>query len=402
MLARILHIQNKKDIEEIFSSLLVHSYGIRIMQDKTMQYLIYLGPLVYSACLILKQEMLSCGGDVAVPKNILIGKSKKAYCVLIGNHSQYKRLLEKLKIQPFGLSEVTQLLDKIIHQENADNYCIKCAKRQIDIIKNKPLIMGIINITPDSFSGDGLANQNIETIIENCHRKISEGADILDIGGESTRPQAKPVDVKEELRRIIPVVRRISQEIKIPLSVDTYKPQVAKEALEAGANIINDVTGLCDPKMRKIIKQYRAGCIIMHMKGNPRTMQRNPTYKNVVNDIMSFFTKRIKIAMADGIDIDSLMIDPGIGFGKTLEHNLTILKYLADFKTLGLPIVIGTSRKSFIGKIISQPPEGRLYGTIASCVWAANQGANILRVHDVKAIQDALKLTFAIKTAHYL
>jgi len=261
--------------------------------------------------------------------------------------------------------------------------------------------MGIVNLTPDSFSGDGIYQPSfvgcqMPSAIDYVKKMVDDGADIIDIGAESSRPGSPPISIKEELKRLIPVIKILVKKIKVPISVDTCKPEVARQVLDMGAAIINDISGLSNPQMRKIISKYKAGIIIMHMQGNPRTMQKNPTYLSLFDEIIDYFQRAIASAVAAGVNAEKIIIDPGLGFGKTLQHNLEILKRLREFKVLGRPILTGPSRKSFIGKILHNQPQERIYGTIASCVLAARNGANIVRVHDVKAVKEALLVSDSI------
>lgn len=259
-------------------------------------------------------------------------------------------------------------------------------------------IMAILNLTPDSFSGDGLLSKkmSIEAMVDYAQGLCAEGADIIDIGGESSRPGARVVPKDEEIRRTIPLVKRLSKELKTPLSIDTYKPEVAQRALDAGAAIVNDISGLRNPRMLKVIKQYQAGVVIMHMQGTPRTMQKNPYYEFLIAEIIDYLGAAAKKAVDCGVKKEKIIIDPGIGFGKNLEHNLEIFRNLKELKVLGFPILVGPSRKSFIGKILGLPPQERLSPTLAAVVIAAVNGADILRVHDVKPAQEALRITEAI------
>ena len=256
--------------------------------------------------------------------------------------------------------------------------------------------MGILNVTPDSFS-DGGHYLTINSSVECARRMAEEGADIIDIGGESSRPGAEPVPLEVELERVIPVIKKLSDKIDILISIDTYKAKVAKEALKAGASIINDISGLrFDPMMAKIAAEAGCPVIIMHMKGTPRDMQRRPAYKDVVKEITAFFKERIAFAVKNGIKRNKIIIDPGIGFGKTVRHNLEIIKRLKEFRKLGVPVLIGPSRKSFIGRVLNEPVDKRLEGTAAVVAIGIANGANIVRVHDVKAMADVAKITDAI------
>ena len=258
-------------------------------------------------------------------------------------------------------------------------------------------IMGVLNVTPDSFS-DGGAFLSIDAAVAHALHMQQDGADCIDIGGESTRPGSEPVSEEEELRRVIPVIKALRATLSIPLSVDTYKPAVAREALQAGASIINDVTGLSDQAMLAVAGNAKASVVIMHMKGKPKTMQESPVYKDIVTDIKDFFRERIAQAREAGVT--DLILDPGIGFGKTLEHNHVILRRLREFTEFGFPILIGVSRKSFIGALTGgMPPSERLEGTIAASVIAAGNGASWVRVHDVQECKRALLISDAIHNA---
>ncbi len=261
-------------------------------------------------------------------------------------------------------------------------------------------IMGIINMTPDSFSGDGYWKKSRtvqERALRFAQKLILEGADILDVGGESSRPGSQKISVQEEIKRVIPFVKTLCSKVKIPVSVDTYKPRIAQEALDAGATMVNTIKGVdIDKNLLKMVKRYNACIVLMHMKGTPLSMQRNPKYKNLMEDILNDLRKSIEICLEIGINSDRIIIDPGIGFGKTVEHNLEIINHLDKLKILKQPILIGPSRKSFIGKILNKEAGDRLVGTIASVCGSIFRGAHIVRVHDVKAVKEAAVMTDAI------
>ena len=256
------------------------------------------------------------------------------------------------------------------------------------------LVMGVLNVTPDSFSDGGLFTELGEAVAH-AHRLIGEGADILDIGGQSTRPGAGPITPREELDRVLPVVERLVRETSTPLSIDTFSAEVADQCLAAGAAILNDVCGLRDPEMRRAAARHRAPVVLMHMLGTPQTMQRDISYNDVVDDLKSFFERRVREAEDTGVR--EIMIDPGIGFGKTVEHNLEILHRLEEFKTLGRPLLVGPSRKSFIGGITGRPVNDRVDGTIAASVIASMNGADAVRVHDVGPVKQALLVADAVR-----
>ena len=258
--------------------------------------------------------------------------------------------------------------------------------------------MGILNITPDSFY-DGGRYIDSEKAVEHALKMVEEGADFIDIGGESSRPGSEPVSEEEEISRVIPVVEALAQKIPVPISVDTYKANVALRVAGAGAGIINDVSALrFDPGMADVIKETGCSVILMHMLGKPQTMQDAPRYENVVEDILAFLKERVTFAAGQGIPEDRIIVDPGIGFGKTLEHNLLILKDIARFHETGCPVMIGVSRKSMIGRITGAPVEERLWGTAAVTAFGVFNGIEIHRVHDVKAMRQVCDVAAAIQS----
>ncbi len=258
-------------------------------------------------------------------------------------------------------------------------------------IGRRPLIMGIINVTPDSFSDGGLF-ASVETAVTHGLTLIQEGADLLDIGGESSRPGAVPVELDEEIRRVLPVVEQLAKQTSARISIDTYKAETARLGLAAGAQIINDITGLSgDSGMVEVVRKGRAGVILMHMQGTPPTMQLNPHYGDVVEDISHFFEERLQDLTGQGIAKEQITFDPGIGFGKTREHNLEILARLSEFQRLGRPLCLGTSRKGILGQVLKRPVHERLAGSLATLLYAMGQGAvQIVRVHDVAQTRDAI------------
>ena len=260
----------------------------------------------------------------------------------------------------------------------------------------RTLIMGVLNVTPDSFAGDGTAGDP-DRAIQVGRRLVEEGADILDIGGESTRPGAKPVSADEEKRRVVPVIEGLMTEVMAPISVDTTKPEVARAALEAGAQIVNDVNGLqVHPELARLAAESRAPIIVMHTRGTPETMMKLADYDDVVAEVIESLAKSVEIACAAGVLRDQVIVDPGIGFAKTVDHNLEIMRRLGELKALGQPTLVGTSRKSFIGQVLDLDVSHRLEGTAATVALAISQGADIVRVHDVKAMTRVARMTDAI------
>ena len=257
-------------------------------------------------------------------------------------------------------------------------------------------VMGILNVTPDSFS-DGGHYLDAERAVAHAKAMVADGATLIDIGGESSRPGAVPVPPEEELSRVVPVIRALADAVDVPLSVDTSKACVARHALEAGAHLVNDITALHgDSEMAAVVAEMGAGVILMHIQGTPRTMQLAPRYDDVVGEIRQWLHERVQFAEASGIAPERIIVDVGIGFGKTTAHNLEILKRFDDFRELGKPMLIGTSRKSFIGNVLNLPVEERVEGTVATVCWAIAHGADIVRVHDVKATVRAARMTDAL------
>ncbi len=256
-----------------------------------------------------------------------------------------------------------------------------------------PLVMGILNVTPDSFS-DGGQFPNTDAAVAQALRLIEQGADLLDIGGESTRPGSQPVELEEELSRVVPVVRRLAALTSTPLSVDTNKAEVARQVLEAGAHIINDITALAgDPAMLEVVRSHRAGVILMHMQGTPATMQVEPRYNDVVAEVSNFLEARLQACIDLGIAASQVVLDPGIGFGKTTEHNLRLLAHLEELQRLGRPVCLGVSRKGFLGKTLGRPLPQRLAGSLAAACYALVRGsAQMVRVHDVAETRDVVTL----------
>jgi dihydropteroate synthase len=260
----------------------------------------------------------------------------------------------------------------------------------------RPLVMGIVNVTPDSFS-DGGHYFDANAAVQHALRLVEDGADWLDIGGESTRPGAEPVSLDEELRRVLPVVEKLAGLVKTPISIDTYKPEVARRAVQAGARAVNDVTGFRDPKMVEVAASCDAACICMHMRGTPATMRELAQYDDVVRETVEYLQERVESLASEGIDRERLVVDPGVGFAKKLPHNIEILRRLAEYHAISRPVLLGASRKRIIGDLTGRPEEARMAGTLATAVLACLKGVHFLRVHDVKEVVDALTVTCAIE-----
>jgi len=270
------------------------------------------------------------------------------------------------------------------------------AKDRLIEFPDRPLLMGVVNVTPDSFF-DGGRYLDVESAVAHAVRLVVEGADLLDVGAESTRPGAEIVNEAEECRRAIPVVAAIARAVTVPISIDTSKAVVAREALYAGAVLVNDVTALRgDPAMVDVVASVGAGIVLMHMQGTPRTMQRAPHYDDVIGEISEFFEERIRFAEAHGIVRRQIILDPGIGFGKLLVHNLTLLAQLRSFEQFECPLLVGVSQKAFLGQLVDRPVQERQWATAAAVAMAVDRGAGILRVHDVKTMKDVVQVAAAI------
>ena len=268
-----------------------------------------------------------------------------------------------------------------------------CGRYQLDL--SRPRIMGIVNVTPDSFS-DGGQYSSTEKAVDHALQLVEEGADILDIGGESTRPGATPVSLEDELARVLPVIEQLAQRTTVPLSIDTYKPQVMRAAIAAGADIVNDVRALQEPGALEIVADSRAGVCLMHMQGTPQTMQQDPHYGDVVAEVNAFLAARLAAAEAAGIAGERVVLDPGFGFGKKTQHNLQLLQEIGQTLAIGRPLLVGLSRKSVLGQITGGGVDARLHASLAASVISVMKGARIVRVHDVMATADALKVVAAV------
>lgn len=387
---RILYIQNIEEAARELNKINVSSQGVKVMAPKAIGLAIKLENVKLGAANILKQEMLSIGGDAAVARGVVEGKEKISDVVLLGNADKIKKIIGKLEFQTiFGLSEIRADLEKILKQVSEKfPQTLNCNGKEI--LLNKTRIIGVLNITPDSFS-DG--NEFVDPLkaVEHAQKMIDEGADIIDIGGESTRPGAEEISVQTEIKRVIPIIKKLSG--KVPISIDTYKAEVAETAIQAGASIVNDISALrCDNSMINVLKNYKhIPIILMHMQGNPRTMQKKPFYKDTISEILSFLKERIDFCISNGISKDRILIDPGIGFGKRHYDNLLILKKLMEFHCLNVPIVLGASRKSFIGRIYDSNPKERIAGSLAATALAFQHNIHFVRVHDVKEHKQLLQ-----------
>lgn len=365
--------------------------GLELMIGKGEFIIVKVGNIPAPAASILKQEMLAKGGEVALGKEMAYLRAGEGEAIIMGTRTQYRRLLDLLSRQPFGLAALAEDLNRLLTNLQVGPPPLTIKNRRFEWGK-RTYIMGIINITPDSFSGDGLWAQDrlLTKVLRQAEAFMEAGADLLDIGGQSTRPGYTEVSVEEEKRRILPVLETLAHKIPLPLSVDTYKPEVARAALAAGADLINDIWGLQkDPAMVKVVADAQAPVIVMHN-------QTTPEYTDLMGEIASFLQKSIDLAVAHGLPREKVIIDPGICFGKTPAQNLVVLNRLDELKALGAPILLGTSRKSVIGHVLDLPVDKRLEGTAATVAVGITRGAHLIRVHDVKAMVRVARMTDAI------
>ncbi len=349
-----------------------------------------------AACSFLKQELLSAGADAAISPRAGAGETESLSLIATGNLRQFQKLHEAGNGAPQDLPAWSSAFMRVIEDYRRTDHTITYPGGSLDLSR-KTAIMGIVNVTPDSFSDGGDCFQPEDAVAHGLEM-VEGGADIIDIGGESTRPGSDPVSADEELRRVIPVIEKLSSQTSRPVSVDTYKPGVAEEAIAAGARMVNNIAGLPEnPRMAEVILEHGVPTIIMHMKGKPRTMQQNPEYEDLMLEIYSYLARCVEVARSYGIGLQKLIVDPGIGFGKTFDDNLVILNRIHELRSLGLPVCAGVSRKAFIGAVLGiGHPKERLIGSIAASVIAIRGGARIVRVHDVKEVVQAAKVADAI------
>ncbi|MGA1845753.1 dihydropteroate synthase [Deferribacter abyssi] len=384
---RLYRIKNDKSrILFELSKIGVDSYAL-YMYEKGIDFCIKVKDLSPGQANIIKQEAISVGADVAVCKGTINCKVNKTDILILSNKNNLKKLISKLKKQPFGLKELAQCLRKQIVAKNRKYLKLRDKNLKLD----RPVVMGILNVTPDSFSDGGKYVKESE-IIERLKYFYEHNVTIVDIGGESTRPGSDPVDAEEELKRIKFAVKE-ALKMGFIVSVDTYKSLVAKKCLDMGVHLINDISGFkFDSEMPRICADYESAVCLMHIKGTPKNMQISPIYENILEEIKIYLENSVELALDAGISDESIIIDPGFGFGKTLEDNYIILKYLKEFKNLGFPLLAGVSRKSMIGNILGKDVGERIIGSKVIEAIAISNGADIIRTHDVAELNDVIKL----------
>ncbi len=394
-----VHLTIARDRQEALnrlSNVECDSAGAAKMSRKMRHYSITVEGIKSPGALILKQEMLSLGGEAAIAKDALDNSVERGNVILMGTIRQLGDLTRKISPQPFGLKPLSEDLKKLIKNIETTHFSIQVGNKQLDLAE-KPLVMGIVNVTPDSFYDGGKYHER-EAAIKHGLELAEQGADILDVGGESTRPGSEKVSLEEELSRVIPVIQTLAEKTHLPISIDTQKAEVARRALAAGAKIVNDISALgADPEMAGVVARHEAALVLMHIQGTPQNMQQNPGYQDLWSEVIAFLSQRMDQAIAEGVDENKIILDPGIGFGKTVDHNLELIRDLFRLRSLGRPILLGSSNKSFIGKILDREEDQRTEGTAASVVAGILSGAHIIRVHDVKGMLPFVKMAAAMR-----
>ena len=385
---------NKEMFADAMESIGVHKASLPIFANKNQILPLKLLQVRTPAANIIKQEMLAAGGDAAVPTGCVLNKDKYSDVLLLGTRKHYNLLLKKLELMPyFGMDKVKAELEAVLNEEKLQTILADGRVLNYD----KVLIMGILNITPDSFYEN--SRTAIEEVVAKAGQMLADGADILDIGGESTRPGSEAVAAEEEQARVLPVVKALRKAYPdAVLSIDTYRASTARLAIEAGADIINDISAMeADAEMIDVVCETKAPIILMHMRGTPKDMQTQCEYKNVVEEVVVYLAERAELLRERGVGAEKIILDPGIGFAKNAEQNLKLMRDLHALTSFGYPVLLATSRKGTIGKVLGDlPAEERLEGTIATSCQAVYAGANMVRVHDVKENLRAVRMLEAI------
>jgi len=373
-----------------FEMIGVDPAGIDIMLPKSEFRAVKLKKVPSTAANIIKQEMLSEGGDAATARGTINHGVSETDIIIFGTKRQFRGLIDSIRHQHFKLSVIAKEIEDVLKRYELTPSPILGME-----FGKRTYVMGILNVTPDSFFENG-KYFDTDRAVKHAVQMVNEGADIIDIGGESTRPGSHAVTAAEEIKRIIPVIEGIVKTVNTVISVDTQKATVAQEAIKAGAKIINDISALnYDQNMANIAAKFDVPIILMHMQGSPADMQFDPHYDDLISEILDYLEKSVTIALKAGVKENKIIVDPGIGFGKTFDHNIEILRRLNEFKSLGKPLLLGASNKSFIGKVIDAAADQRLEGTIAAVVSAIGAGADIVRVHNVLSVVKAVKMADA-------
>lgn len=389
---RWIQLENETEAKKAMQQIGSDPGGIAQMAGKPIGRALKIENVPLPVAHILKQEMLSLGGDASVHRNVIVNKIEATDILMVGTERVFRKLSQKLAAQPFGLKDLGKSLKALLEVlEPPQKRVLSCRGKDL-ILGERTLVMGILNLTPDSFS-DGGKFTTLDNALKQAEALVEQGADILDIGAESTRLNHDPVSAEEEWNRLEAVLKALVSRLPIPISVDTYKSEVAERALDLGVHIINDVWGLQkDLRMAEVVGKYQAPVVVMHN-------QEGNSYHHLIGDMMAFLKKSIRLAEEQGLKGDQIIVDPGIGgtaFGKSLDMDLEIMSRLSEFRSLGHPILLGTSRKSVIGQTLNLPMDQRLEGTLATSVVGVAAGVDIIRVHDVEANKRAVQMADAI------
>ncbi len=406
---RILSLNQISELKDEMEKIGVSSAGAKIMAPKGILRVIKLEHVGYAAANLLKQEMLSLGAETAIPGDIYFGERERADVLLLGTRRHYRRLIRKLRTQPLpSLQAIADELEQALARYDGRLTHGSTLGGRRFAWGERTYTMGIVNATPDSFSGDGLIQHDdaIETALAQAERFVEAGVDILDVGGESTRPGSEPVGAEEEIARAIPIVERLAVTFEVPISIDTYKAKVAEVALDAGADLVNDIWGLrMDPEMASLVAERGVSIVLMHNRSRPKDAVQHEQlgghyvgidYEDLMADVVRELRASVGTALEAGIAHENIIVDPGLGFGKTVQQNLELMDRLNELKVLGHPILVGPSRKSFIGHTLDLPVEERMEGTTATVALCIARGADIVRVHDVKVMGCVARMTDAI------
>lgn len=403
--ARVLHFKDLEEVRAEMARVGVMPAGVEAMSPKGVFHAIALEGVGAAEAHILKEGMLAKGGEAALPQESYHGGEMAGEVLLLGTTRQYRELITRLRIQPLqSLVAIAVELERVLsHIEEVGPAPMRIRDDVFEWGK-RTYIMGVINVSPDSFSGDGLAD--VASAVAQGLRFIGEGAHILDIGGESTRPGSQPISAEEELQRVLPVVERLVDLTDVAIAVDTYKARVARACLDAGASLINDVWGCrADPEMGPLLAERGVPMVLMHNRSKPTEAvetrgigghYKGTQYDNLIADIIRELRECMDMVTRVGVSAEQIIVDPGIGFGKTAEQNLEVLHRVGELRSLGRPILVGPSRKSFIGITLDLPPEERLEGTAATVALAIDRGADVVRVHDVKEMARVARMTDAV------
>jgi len=416
---RLLRCEHEASLRQEMAAIGVDPRGMDIMTPKGRSHLIKVEKLTFPAASILKQEMLAKGGEAALSGEIYMGGERTTDVLLMANERTMQRMLETLRIQPLpSLQQLAEELTVALQHSHGSEYpSCRIGSREFKW-GERTYVMGIINVTPDSFSGDGVCREEegeasglaTKRGIAQALAFLDEGVDIIDVGGESTRPGAAPIDAEAELARVIPIIQGLRQATDAPISIDTYKATVAAQALDAGADLVNDVWALqMDPDLAPLVAERRVPVILMHNRSKPKDAAQQKRlgghyvgvqYDDLMADVIRELRQQVERAVQAGISRERIIIDPGIGFGKTVEQNLHLLSHMDELRVLGLPILVGPSRKSFIGYTLNLPPQERQEGTAAAVALSIARGANMVRVHDARAMVRVARMSDAILRAN--